>query len=141
MFSLLLQLSSELQHRVNCCPGFLHTAVISYIRLLQIYLDGLELKAASNLSNNQVSNNSEGNSFYTTNMFLTLNLNCQVESFQILSLAKGYLLRVISQTPLKSLSSQQLIQVTYTTTHTIYVWKVPPLSSPSHPGCLAEVSV
>lgn len=54
MFSLLLQLSCELQHRAARCPGFLHTAVHSYIRLLHIFLDGLELKAASELSNNQV---------------------------------------------------------------------------------------
>lgn len=124
MFSLLPQLSSELQHRVTCCSGFLHTAVSSYIRLLQVYLNGLHLKAASNLSNSQVTNNSDGNSFYTTTIFLTLYLNCQVESFQILSLAKRFLLRVISQTPPTSLSSQQLKQVTYTTTHTTYVWKV-----------------
>ncbi|CAF98927.1 unnamed protein product, partial [Tetraodon nigroviridis] len=48
------QLSGELQRRAARCPGFLHTAVLSYIRLLQIYLDGLELQAASQLSEHQL---------------------------------------------------------------------------------------
>lgn len=60
VLSLMLQMSSELQHRAVCCPGFLHTAILSYVRLLQIFLDGLELKAASQLSKNQVTENSDG---------------------------------------------------------------------------------
>ncbi|XP_029698010.1 Fanconi anemia group A protein homolog [Takifugu rubripes] len=86
-YSLLLQLSPELLRRAVSCPGFLPTAVLSYIRLLQIYLDGLELGAAGQLSNNQV------------------------ESVHILSGAKRFLLRVISQTPPTSLSSRQLTQL------------------------------
>uniref|UniRef100_H3CTV7 FA complementation group A n=1 Tax=Tetraodon nigroviridis TaxID=99883 RepID=H3CTV7_TETNG len=81
-YSLLLQLSGELQRRAARCPGFLHTAVLSYIRLLQIYLDGLELQAASQLSEHQ-----------------------------ILGPAKRFLLRAISQTPPTSLSNRQLTQL------------------------------
>lgn len=80
--SLMLQLSSELQHRVVCCPGFLHTATLSYIRLLQIYLDGLELKAASQLSKNQVTENSDGSSFCTRGIWLTRCLNCRLSLFR-----------------------------------------------------------
>lgn len=74
MFSLLLQLSSELQLRAARCPGFLHTAVLSYMQLLQVYLDGLELelKAASQLSNNQVTQIS--GSLYTVNFFFWHNM-------------------------------------------------------------------
>lgn len=67
MFSLLLEVSCELQRRAARCPGFLHTAVLSYIGLLQIYLDGLEIKAASDLSGNQVTEISGGGSSYTCN--------------------------------------------------------------------------
>lgn len=116
---MLLQVSPELQQRAARCPGFLHTAVLSYIRLLQIYLDGLELKAASELSTNQVTEVSGGSSFYTRgilkkNFFpdTISGTRRQVESFQILSPAKRFLLRVISQTPPAALSSRQLTQVT-----------------------------
>lgn len=69
---MLLQVSPELQQRAARCPGFLHTAVLSYIKLLQIYLDGLELKAASELSTNQVTEVSGGSSFCTRGSFCTL---------------------------------------------------------------------
>lgn len=113
MFSLLLQLSSELQLRAARCPGFLHTAVLSYMQLLQVYLDGLELRASSQLSNNQVTQIS--GSFYNRQIFFSdtmCELHRQVESFRILGPAKQFLLRVISQTPTTSLSSRQLTQVT-----------------------------
>lgn len=118
MFSLLLQLSPELQLRAARCPGFLHTAVLSYMQLLQVYLDGLELKAASQLSNNQVTQIS--GSFYTVIFFFFFSdticeTHRQVESFQILGPAKQLLLRVISQIPTTSLSSRQLTQVTLET--------------------------
>lgn len=78
VFSLLLQLSSELQLRAARCPGFLHTAVLSYMQLLQVYLDGLELKAAGQLSNNQVTQIS--GAFYNRRFFffLTQCLKCIV---------------------------------------------------------------
>lgn len=119
MFSLLLELSCELQRRAARCPGFLHAAVLSYVRLLQIYLDGLEIKAASELSSNQVTEipGGGGGSFYTCKVSFFFadvisGTRRQVESFQILSPAKRFLLRVISQTPPASLSSRQLTQVT-----------------------------
>lgn len=117
--SLMLQLSSELQHRVVCCPGFLHTATLSYIRLLQIYLDGLELKAASQLSKNQVTENSRRQLILHPGHLADAMFELQVESFQILSLAKRFLLRAISQRPATSLSSRQLTQVTYR--HTVFI--------------------
>lgn len=81
-FSLLLQVSAELQRRAVSCPGFLHTAVLSYIRLLQIYLDGLELGAAGRLSNNQVTGNSSAGSFDTRDFFLLRRyLNCRWSLF------------------------------------------------------------
>lgn len=80
-FSLLLQVSPELQRRVVSCPGFLHTAVLSYIGLLQTYLDGLELGAAGQLSNNQVTGHSNGGSFDTRDFLLRRYLNCRWSLF------------------------------------------------------------
>lgn len=40
VFSLLLQQSAELLQRAVHCPGFLHTAVLCYIGLLQLFLEG-----------------------------------------------------------------------------------------------------
>lgn len=69
MFSLLLQVSPELQRRAVSCPGFLPTAVLSYIRLHQVYLDGLELGAAGHLSNHQVTEHPDGGSCHTRGFF------------------------------------------------------------------------
>lgn len=117
-FSLLLQLSPELQRRAVSCPGFLPTAVLSYIRLLQIYLDGLELGAAGQLSNNQVTDRWR-RLISHPGLFAEAIFELQVESVHILSGAKRFLLRVISQTPPTSLSSRQLTQVTYK--HAVYI--------------------
>lgn len=40
VFSLLHQQSPDLLQRAMRCPGFLHTAVLCYIRLLQLFLEG-----------------------------------------------------------------------------------------------------
>ncbi|KAM8750465.1 Fanconi anemia group A protein isoform 3-T3 [Acanthopagrus schlegelii] len=78
-YSLLLHQSTELQQRAVCCPGFLHTAVRCYISLMQLFLEGHGLRPSPERSDNQ-----------------------------ILSNAKHFLLRVISQTPPAALSSSQL---------------------------------
>lgn len=54
VFSLLLQQSAELQQRAVCCSGFLHTAVLCYISLLQLFLQGHALQSASGLADDQV---------------------------------------------------------------------------------------
>ncbi|TDH09055.1 hypothetical protein EPR50_G00082630 [Perca flavescens] len=81
-YSLLLQQSAELLQRAVCCPGFLQTAVLCYISLLQLFLEGHTLTPAN-----------------------------QMEPFQILSYAKQFLLRAISRTPPTALSSSQLRQL------------------------------
>ncbi|XP_078114148.1 Fanconi anemia group A protein [Sander vitreus] len=81
-YSLLLQQSAELLQRAVCCPGFLQTAVLCYISLLQLSLEGHTLTPAN-----------------------------QMEPFQILSYAKQFLLRAISWTPPTALSSSQLRQL------------------------------
>lgn len=88
MFSLLLRVSPELQRRAVSCPGFLHTAVLSYIRLLQIYLDGLELGAAGQLSSNQVTEHSS--SFYTRHFLLRRYLNCRWSLFTLWAGPNGF---------------------------------------------------
>uniref|UniRef100_UPI0037E8740A Fanconi anemia group A protein-like n=1 Tax=Semicossyphus pulcher TaxID=241346 RepID=UPI0037E8740A len=86
-YSLLLQQSAELQQRAVCCPGFLHTAVLCYISLLQLFLEG-----------NTLTTNTEPSDH-------------QVEPSQILRQAKQFVLRVISQTSGTGLSSSQLRQL------------------------------
>ncbi|XP_038562985.1 Fanconi anemia group A protein isoform X1 [Micropterus salmoides] len=81
-YSLVLQQSAELLQRAMCCPGFLHTAVLCYISLLQLFLEGYTLAPEN-----------------------------QMEPFQILSHSKQFLLRAISQTPPAALSSSQLRQL------------------------------
>ncbi|XP_044047745.1 Fanconi anemia group A protein [Siniperca chuatsi] len=81
-YSLLLQQSAELLQRAMCCPGFLHTAVLCYISLLQLFLEGY-----------------------------TLTPTDQMEPFQILSHTKQFLLRAISQTSPAALSSSQRRQL------------------------------
>ncbi|XP_041795312.1 Fanconi anemia group A protein-like [Chelmon rostratus] len=86
-YSLLLQQSAELQQRAVCCPGFLHTAVLCYISLMQLFLEGHTLPPTTERSDNQM------------------------EPFQILSDAKQFLLRAISQTSPAALSSSQFRQL------------------------------
>ncbi|KAK5868019.1 hypothetical protein PBY51_012466 [Eleginops maclovinus] len=80
-FSLLLQQSAELLHRAVCCPLFLHTTVLCYIRLLQLFLEGHTLPPADH------------------------------QPFQMVSHSKQFLLRTIAQTPPTALSSSQLRQL------------------------------
>lgn len=39
-FSLLLQQSAEFLQRALCCPGFLHAAILWYLSVLQLFLEG-----------------------------------------------------------------------------------------------------
>ncbi|XP_041651372.1 Fanconi anemia group A protein isoform X2 [Cheilinus undulatus] len=84
-YRLLLQQSAEMCQRAVSCPGFLHTAVLCYINLLTLFLEGHRLAPTSP--------------------------DHQMESFQILREAKQFLLRVISQTSPTALSSSQLRQL------------------------------
>ncbi|XP_039988971.1 Fanconi anemia group A protein isoform X2 [Xiphias gladius] len=86
-YSLLLQQSAELLQRAVHCPGFLHTAVLCYIGLLQLFLEGRTPTPTAEPSEKQL------------------------EPFQILSETKKFLLRVISQTSPIALSSSQLRQL------------------------------
>ncbi|KAM3609711.1 uncharacterized protein V6R79_019071 [Siganus canaliculatus] len=86
-YSLLLQQSEELQHRAACCPGFLHTAVLCYISLLQLLLDGRTPPTSPEPSQNQV------------------------DPFQTVSCSKQLLLAAISQASPSALSSAQLRQL------------------------------
>lgn len=127
--SLLLQQSSELQQRAVCCPGFLPTAVLCYISLLQLFLEGHTLKATSELFDNQVIEpqmtahiNIKPATLFWPHV---CELYCQMEPFQILSHAKQFLLRAISQTSPAALSSSQLRQVT--NKHILYTQCTPAL--------------
>ncbi|XP_071767373.2 Fanconi anemia group A protein [Centroberyx gerrardi] len=91
-YSLLLQQSAELLDRAVRCPGFLHTAVLCYINLLQLFLDGDTPKPSSEPHANQVT-------------------EPRAEPSQILSRAQQFLLRTISQTSPTALSSSQLRQL------------------------------
>ncbi|XP_070828741.1 Fanconi anemia group A protein-like isoform X3 [Chaetodon trifascialis] len=86
-YSLFLKQSAELQQRAVCCPGFLHTAVLCYISLMQLFLEGHTLSPTSECADSQM------------------------EPFQILSHAKQFLLRAIAQTSPAALSSSQLRQL------------------------------
>lgn len=123
MFSLLLQQSDDLLHRAVRCPGFLYTAVLCYIRLLQLFLDGHTLTPTTEPPEQQVLSpymirttlkpvTSLWNQIHT--------LYCQVEPSQILSHAKQFVLRVISQTSPTALLSSQLRQVTDSHKHLQY---------------------
>ncbi|XP_053175938.1 Fanconi anemia group A protein [Scomber japonicus] len=87
-YSLLLQQSAELLHRAVQCPGFLHTAVLCYINLLQLFLEG-----------------------HTPPPITPKPPDDQAEACQILSRTKQFLLKVISQAPPTALSSSQLRQL------------------------------
>ncbi|XP_050929308.1 LOW QUALITY PROTEIN: Fanconi anemia group A protein [Lates calcarifer] len=86
-YSLLLQQSPDLLQRAVRCPGFLHTAVLCYISLLQLFLEGHTPTSTAEPSEKQL------------------------EPSQILSDAKQFLLRVISQTSPTALSSSQRRQL------------------------------
>ncbi|XP_067445106.1 Fanconi anemia group A protein [Thunnus thynnus] len=86
-YSMLLQQSAELLHRAVRCPGFLHTAVLCYINLLQLFLEG------------------------NTPPPITEPPDNQVETSQILNHAKQFLLKAISQASPTTLSSSQLRQL------------------------------
>ncbi|XP_034445145.1 Fanconi anemia group A protein isoform X2 [Hippoglossus hippoglossus] len=83
-YSLLLQQSAELLQRALRCPGFLQAAVLCYTSLLQLVLDGHAPASAAEPPEKQL------------------------DPSQILSQAKMFLLRVISQTSAAALSSAQL---------------------------------
>ncbi|XP_051916764.1 Fanconi anemia group A protein isoform X2 [Hippocampus zosterae] len=83
-YSLLLQQSPELQQRAARCLGFLSTAVSCYISLLQLFLDGSSVIAT---------------------------LGSQMQSGQILSRTKIFLLRAISQMPTSTLFSRHIMQL------------------------------
>ncbi|CAL8262683.1 unnamed protein product [Merluccius merluccius] len=85
-YSLLPEQSPELLKRAARCPGFLHTAVLCYASLFQLFLDG---HAPNPITDPQVN---------------------QMESSQILGQAQQFLLSAISQTP-TALSSTQLSQL------------------------------
>ncbi|KAM9375887.1 LOW QUALITY PROTEIN: Fanconi anemia group A protein [Pholidichthys leucotaenia] len=87
--SLLLLQSSELLQRAVRCPGFLHTAVVSYTSVLQLFLDGRTPTAASETSDKRP----------------------KAEPSHILSRTKHLLLRAMSQSPPTALSSGQLRQL------------------------------
>uniref|UniRef100_A0A3P8X7F7 Fanconi anemia complementation group A n=2 Tax=Cynoglossus semilaevis TaxID=244447 RepID=A0A3P8X7F7_CYNSE len=77
-YRLLLHQNTELQQRALQCPGYIHTAALCYIRLLQLFLEGQTLT------------------------------DPQTEEQQILTQAKMHVLKVISQAPPAALSSAQL---------------------------------
>ncbi|XP_060933342.1 Fanconi anemia group A protein [Limanda limanda] len=80
-YSLLLQQSGELLHRALRCPGFLPAAVLCYVRLLQLVLDGHAPASEE-----------------------------QVDPSQTLSRAKSFLLRAISQTPALSSAQRRRLE-------------------------------
>ncbi|KAM4618892.1 Fanconi anemia group A protein [Polymixia lowei] len=89
-YSLLLQQSPELLERAARCPGFLHTAVLCYISLLQLFLDGRTPHPITEHDASQVT---------------------EMEPSQVLSRAQQFLLRTISQSSPTVLSSSQLSQL------------------------------
>ncbi|XP_075996356.1 Fanconi anemia group A protein [Genypterus blacodes] len=86
-YSLLLQLHADLLHRALCCPGFVHTAVLCYINLFNLFLDGQTPPPANEPHSSQM------------------------ETSQILSRAKQFLLRAVSQMSMTAVSSGQLRQL------------------------------
>ncbi|XP_028287387.1 Fanconi anemia group A protein [Parambassis ranga] len=78
--SLLLHQSTKLLQRALRCPGFLHTTIICYISVMQLFLEGPTPAPAAEK---------------------------QVEASQILSHTKQFLLRAISQASPTSLSTSQ----------------------------------
>ncbi|XP_029993188.1 Fanconi anemia group A protein [Sphaeramia orbicularis] len=86
-YSLLCGQSSELLHRASSCPGFVHTAVLCYISLLQLFLDGHTPSPVTESSKNQMAPS------------------------QILSHSKRFVLKTVSQMSPTGLSSSQLRQL------------------------------
>ncbi|XP_039892230.1 Fanconi anemia group A protein isoform X2 [Simochromis diagramma] len=87
--SLLLLQSAELLQRAVRCPGFLHTAIVCYLSMLQLFLEGDTQSPDTESSKKQL----------------------VAEPSHILGRTKQFLLRAISQTPLTLLSSGQLRQL------------------------------
>ncbi|KAM3870011.1 LOW QUALITY PROTEIN: Fanconi anemia group A protein [Diretmus argenteus] len=90
-YSLLLQQTAELLDRAVHCAGFLHTAVLCYISLLQLFLDG----------DTQTSRRSQS----------VCTAAIMMEVPQILSRAQQFLLRTISRASPTAVSSSQLRQL------------------------------
>lgn len=82
--SLLQQQSAGFLQRALCLPGFLHSAVLWYLSVLQLFLDGATPPAASEQ---------------------------QVEPSHLLSNTKHFVLSLVSQAPPAALSSIQLTQL------------------------------
>ncbi|XP_072290883.1 Fanconi anemia group A protein-like [Eucyclogobius newberryi] len=82
-YSLLCQQSSEFLHKAVRCPGFVYTAVLCYISLLRLFIDGHTPKLTSN----------------------------QVEPSQVVVQSKKLLLRCLSQMSGSALSSSQCRQL------------------------------
>lgn len=86
-YSLVLQLSPEVQERTGRSPGFLHSAVVCYASLFSLYLDGTTPQPIKDLSNNEL------------------------DLSQILGAAQQFLLKNLSLSSPTSLSSNQLTQL------------------------------
>lgn len=82
-YSLMCQQSSEFLHTAARCPGFIYTAVLCYVGLLQLYIDGHTPTQSPK----------------------------QVEPSQIVLQSKKLLLRFLSQMPGSALSSSQCKQL------------------------------
>ncbi|XP_068169253.1 Fanconi anemia group A protein homolog isoform X2 [Antennarius striatus] len=81
-YSLLFQQSPELQHKAACCPGFLHTAVLCFVSLQQLFLGGHTPTGDPS--------------------------DPQMQPLQIVSQARRLLLAAISEAPPAALSTNQL---------------------------------
>lgn len=86
-YSLVLQLSPEEQERTGRSPGFLHSAVVCYVSLFTLFLDGPTPQPIMDLSNDEL------------------------DLSQILCAAQQFLLKCISLSLPTSLSSSQLTQL------------------------------
>ncbi|XP_067090669.1 Fanconi anemia group A protein isoform X3 [Osmerus mordax] len=86
-YSLVLQLSPEDQDRTGRTPGFLHSAVLCYVSLLNLFLDGSTPRPIADLSTDQM------------------------DLSQILGSAQSFLLRSLSVGSAPFLSSSQLTQL------------------------------
>ncbi|XP_034031554.1 Fanconi anemia group A protein [Thalassophryne amazonica] len=86
-YRLMLQQSAELQHRAVACPGFVHTAVLCYIELLQLFLDGQMPQTQTDAAANEM------------------------EVLQIQSRSKEFVLRTIAEAPPTALRCSQLTQL------------------------------
>ncbi|KAM4734789.1 Fanconi anemia group A protein isoform 2-T2 [Anableps anableps] len=83
--SLLLQQSAEFHQRALCCPGFLHSALLWYLSVVQLFLDGDTPPSSASQQ--------------------------KVEPAQIMDRTKQFALSLIWQAPPAALSSSQLRQL------------------------------